>query len=226
MYPYSNRFAHASAASPTIPLPPPEPAAPALVIQPDTGAVAKAEPPAHIPALTHEDVARNDLSLRALPAHLQDIEKFVPEVQKKKPGQILEILSERYVADPSAANASLLQHAINRVTRGGPADSHLKHEIAEAIQVLHKVGKNPAQGDDIFLWAYDDANFGGRSIFADLPQGWVYWRIPYVGDAINDAISSLTLSCTADEVAGNVCLFEHANFVGKYQNYSLTVPPR
>src|ERR1700733_1670846 len=100
MYPYSNRFAHASAASPTIPLLPPEPAAPALVIQPDTGAVAKAEPPAHIPALTHEDVARNDLSLRALPAHLQDIEKFVPELQKKKPPQILEILSERYVADP------------------------------------------------------------------------------------------------------------------------------
>jgi hypothetical protein len=246
MFPHSNHRARVSVESPTLPLPPPSPDTAALghalggidgakmrefaeqagVVQAEAGTIARAEPPAHISPLTREDVARNNLSLRALPAHLQDIEKFVPQLQKKKPGQILKLLTERYVADPSAANAGLLQHAINRITCRGAPDAHLKREIADAVQTLHKKSsQNPAKGDDIFLWAYYDANFSGASIFADLPQGWVYWSIPYVGDAMNDAISSLTLSCTSDEVAGNVCLFENANFVGRYQNYSLTVPP-
>jgi hypothetical protein len=226
-----NRFPGISFASPTLPLPPPEPDRTAgkspenETFQSYGGAIARAEPPWHIAPLTREDVARNNLALTALPTHLWDIEKFIPALRAKKPDQVIKFLGERYAADPSAANAGLLQHAINRITTSGAPEAHITHEIREAIALLHKrTEENPPRGDDIFMWAYYDANFGGASLFADLPQGWVYWAIPYVGDAMNDAISSLTFSATSDEVAANVCLFEHAHFIGRYQNYALTVP--
>jgi hypothetical protein len=73
-----------------------------------------------------------------------------------------------------------LRHAVNRVTSAGAPDSHLKAAITRAISVLHqKPDTTPPKTDDIFDWAYQDANFGGASIFADLVPGWVYWRIPY-----------------------------------------------
>lgn len=57
---------------------------------------------------------------------------------------------------------------------------------------FHKKPKGHAKGtDDIWYWAYVDANFGGASIFADLPQGWIYWRTPYVGDAMNEELMLL-----------------------------------
>jgi hypothetical protein len=61
-------------------------------------------------------------------------------------------------------------------------------------------------------------------MFLELQPGWVYWAETYVGDAMNDKISSLICTCTSDEVGGNFCLFENANFVGRYQNYNVTVP--
>jgi hypothetical protein len=239
--------------SPTLPLPPPEPPRPSLQrlidtlsaeeiaalaehlrqdpatfrTRPQTASAAGGQAAAQLyrPALTHADVTRNDLSLTALPPHLRDIEKFLPELQKKKPDQLLHTLSERFRADPSTVNATLLQHAVNRITSTGAPDSHLKAAITRAISVLHqRPDTTPPRTDDIFCWAYQDANFGGASIFADLVPGWVYWRIPYVGDSFNDQLSSLIITVMADEVAGNVGLFENANFMGRYQNYNVTVP--
>jgi hypothetical protein len=216
------------AESPTLPLPPPGPdleAAAGNRLQPQTGAIGRAAAPDHIAPVTREDIARNHLALTALPAHLQDIEKFIPDLAGKKPGQAIKLIGARYSADPSPANAAILQHAINRITTTGAPDAQLKREIDAAVRLLHKRTEEiPPRGDDIFMWAYYHANFGGASMFADLPQGWVYWAIPYVGNAMNDEISSLIFSATRDEVAANVCLFEHAGFVGRYQNYSLTVP--
>jgi hypothetical protein len=42
---------------------------------------------------------------------------------------------------------------------------------------------------------------------------------------MNDKISSLTVTCASNEVGGNVILFENANFIGKFQNYGVAVPP-
>jgi hypothetical protein len=134
-------------------------------------------------------------------------------------------LSERFKADPTPANASLLQFAVNRVTTCGPVDAQMKKEITKALAVLHEKEKShPGATDDLFCWAYVDANFGGASMFLDLQPGWVYWAESYVGSAMNDEISSLVCSCTSNEVAGNFCLFENADFNGRYQNYHLTVP--
>jgi hypothetical protein len=240
--------------SPTLPLPPPHEAGrtamerllgslgsdeiqvlaerlktdPALLtgpVQSPSATIAKSEPPPHIEPLTRDLIAKNDLHQKALPSYLYEIERFLPELRKKKPEQVLHILSQRVRTDPSPSNLALLQQAVNRITSTGAVDTHLKAEITKAIKVLHsKSDTGSGKLDDIFYWAYVDANFGGASIFADLSQGWVYWATSYVGDAMNDSISSLTLSCTSDETGGNVILFENANFVGKYLNFGVTVP--
>jgi hypothetical protein len=96
--------------------------------------------------------------------------------------------------------------------------------LDKAIEVLHRTPPRPGAGtgtDDIFFRAYADADFRGASIFGDLPQGWIYLRDDYVGNAMNDAISSLTVTCTSNEAGGNAILFEHASFVGKYQSYGV-----
>ncbi len=186
----------------------------------------KAEFPSHLAPVTREDIARNNRCLKAMPPHLQSIENFLPELKKKKPEQVLHILGERYSRSPTAANATLLQHAVNRITTTGAVEPHIKRAITAATEVLHR--KSAADGtktDDIFYTAYVDANFGGASMFGDLPPGWIYLATSYVGDAMNDKISSLIATCMADEVGGNVILFENAGFVGNYQNYALTVPP-
>jgi hypothetical protein len=104
----------------------------------------------------------------------------------------------------------------------------MSEEIKKAVEVFHSRQKPAAdgkpEGDDIFYWAYVDGNFGGASLFGDLTQGWIYLRTSYVGNAMNDKISSLVLSCTSDEAGGNLAIFENVNFVGRYQNYGVTVP--
>lgn len=193
------------------------------------GGGGRVEPPAlQALKLTPEVVRDNDLSVIGLSPDLLGFESFVPELRGVKPEARLRVLSERYSRNPTVNNSLLLQQAINRLTTGGPISEHLRKEIDKAIEVLHRTPPRPGAGtgtDDIFFWAYADADFRGASIFGDLPQGWIYLRDAYVGSAMNDAISSLTVTCTSNEVAGNAILFEHANFVGKYQNYGVRVPP-
>jgi hypothetical protein len=192
----------------------------------ESGAVARAEVPPHIKPPTREDIARNNVGLRALPAGLNDFEAFLPELCKQKPEGALQILGKRYSGDPSAANAALLQRAVNRITTSGTVDARLKGQIDKAVKLLHeKSVKQPSQGDDVSAWFYVDANYGGASMFSSLGQGWVYWAERYVGDSMNDKISSLFFSASSDEVGGNVILFENAGFVGRYLNFGLTVPP-
>jgi len=101
---------------------------------------ARGEPPPHIAPITGEDIARNNRSLKSLPPDLYDmydIEKFLPELRKQKPEQVLHILSERFRKTPTPINAALLQHAVNRTTGSGPIDRQVKGEITKAIKVFH-----------------------------------------------------------------------------------------
>lgn len=182
--------------------------------------------------LTPEVVRENDLSVIGLAPDLAGFESFLPELRGAKPEARLRILSERYSHDPTVNNSLLLQQAINRLTTGGPIHEHLRQAIDKAIEVLHRTPPRPGAGtgadtgiDDIFFWAYADADFRGASLFGDLPQGWIYLRNAFVGSAMNDAISSLSVTCTRNEVGGNAILFEHAGFVGRYQSYGVRVPP-
>ncbi|HEX3763927.1 MAG TPA: hypothetical protein VHW23_34770 [Kofleriaceae bacterium] len=186
------------------------------------------EPTPQSLALTPHLIHANDRSVATLSPDILGFESFVPELRGLRPEALLRALSERYREDPSVSNSLLLQHAINRLTNTGPVGEHLRKEIDKAIEVLHHAPSRRDEGanaDDIFYWAYADASFRGASMFGDLPSGWIYWRTPYVGDAMNDVISSLTVTVTSNEVGGNVALFQDAGFVGKYQNYGVTVPP-
>ena len=220
-----NEQAHLVSESPTLPLPPPSNPR-RLAVQSESATGERGEPPPQLEPITRDDIARNNLRLKALPANLRNLEAFLPEIQKKTPVEVLQILRDRYVADPNPANASLLQYAVNRITTGGPVDTDMKEAIARAIEVLRGSSETePGTADALFCWAYVDADFGGASMFLDLSPGWIYWAEFYVGDAMNDKISSLICTCTSGEVAGNFCLFENANFIGRYQNYKLTLPP-
>ena len=161
-----------SVLSPTLPLPPPREEASRFHAEGAVGA--EVERPPHHVAVTRDDIARNNLRLKALPASLRNLEAFLPQLQSKKPADVLGILRDRFAADPSPANASLLQHAVNRITTCGPVDAQLKRDIAKAVEVLHKPTKTkptrtkPGATDDLFCWAYVDADFGGASMFLDL----------------------------------------------------------
>jgi hypothetical protein len=221
--------------SPTLPLPPPRTpeAIGAVAIFPSdpigVGGGGRVEPSAlHAHTLSPELVRANDLSMVSLPPDILGFESFVPELAGLKPEARLRALSERYSQHPTLNNSLLLQHAINRLTTGGPVSQHLRAEIDKAIAVLHRTPTRPGEGtgsDDIFVWAYVDADFRGASLFGDMPMPFVYGRNPYVGGAMNDKISSLTVTCASNEVGGNVILFENANFIGKFQNYGVAVPP-
>jgi hypothetical protein len=235
------QHAPSSLESPTLPLPPPHERNPENALRTarrikeagmsDDGSRpiakgARTEPaPHHLANLTPDLIRNNDLSLVGPSLGRFGIDKFLPELNRQKPDAVLRRLAERYRENPNVNNSLLLQHAVNSLSSAGWASAHLRQEIDRAVSVLHKkASTNDKTSDDIFSWLYVDANFGGASVFADLPQGWIYWRQPYVGDAMNDKISSLSLACTGEEVGGNIALFENAGFVGRYQNYGVTLP--
>jgi hypothetical protein len=134
--------------------------------------------------LTPEVVRDNDRSVISLAPDLLGFEAFVPELRGMKPEARLRVLSERYSHDPTVNNSLLLQQAINRLTTGGPIHEHLRADIDKALKVLHQRPPKPGAGtgsDDIFFWAYADADFRGASLLGDLPQGWIYLRNAFVG---------------------------------------------
>jgi hypothetical protein len=85
-----------------------------------------------------EEIVANDQSILGLPPHLLGMENFLPDLRKKKPVEILQLLSERYRAQPSPQHAALLQHAINRITTCGPITGDLQDEIKKATEVFHR----------------------------------------------------------------------------------------
>ena len=77
--------------------------------------------------------------------------------------------------------------------------------IESVTRLLHEPNLLPdIDTDDLWCWLYVDANYGGASMFLQLSPGWVYWAESYVGDAMNDKISSLVGSCTSDEIGGRI----------------------
>lgn len=185
-----------------------------------------AERPAHLAVATPEEILRNYSRLSGPSQRLQDIEAFLPELRGLGDREVLSFVGERYLADPTPRNAGLVQFAVNRITTRGPVPGELRDVIDSVTGLLHESGASPdVATDDLWCWSYVDANYNGASMFLDLPSGWIYWAESYVGDAMNDKISSMVGTCTSNEVGGNFCLFENARFWGHYLNFHVDVPP-
>jgi len=190
---------------------------------PAGGTMARAEAPPNIRLASQEEIAANDLSLASLPRVL-GLDRFIADLANKSPIEALEVLEGRFRQDPSASNGALLQAGINGLTTSGPLDEASKRVVERAMALFHKKPqRKKKQGgtDDIWYWGYVDANYGGGSTWADLIQGWIYWRTPdFRSFGMNDALSSLIYGCTTEETGGNVILFENINYNGRYRNYS------
>lgn len=187
----------------------------------------KAEAPLHLAPLTSKDIARNDLHIEAIAPHLGDFETFIPSLKKKEPAALIRTLVQRFKEESTTENGQLLQAAMNRYTSTGTVEGHLKEAIEEARAIFHKGHEPDARlggTDDIWYQAWVDASYRGASIFQDMGPGWLYYGYRYVGDAMNDKISSLKAGCSRNEVGGYVLLFENASFEGKFQKYTLTGP--
>lgn len=177
--------------------------------------------PPHLEKLTVATIAANDRSTEGAPL-LHQIESFVPDLAGQTPHKALEIMESRFKADPSASNGMLLQAAMNGLaTTQSPTDSQSQAlDRAAALFGIEDTKNTPPLTDDIWYKAYEHANFGGKSVFEDMTPGWGYWRRPDFGAiGMNDMISSIAYNSSQNEVGGQIVLFEHARYFGRYRNY-------
>ncbi len=154
---------------------------------------------------------------------LADAGRVLPELVGQSPDKALSILVEKYKQDPSQQNQFLVQDAINRLTHVASLDAKRQKLVAEAIKVLTSV-KLESQGeaeakDSVWSNLYEHSDFEGRSIFAYLGPNSIYQSIR--GNSLknvdlHDRISSLTLDASTGEVRGDVILFQHDRFFGRF----------
>ncbi len=179
---------------------------------------------------TAEEVRLNDLDHFERRPVLANIERFVPELAGKDPREALSILVSRCKEKRSAGSEFLVEDAINRLTSQGELDEYGEKLVADAIKML---GSEPGkaekdagvEGDSIWSRVYQHSDYRGRSYFINHGPGWVYRRIR-IGSLnaanLNDAISSLYVDASSTEAGGNVFLFQHDRFTGRYANFPTT----
>jgi len=184
----------------------------------------KGEQPKEQTPLTRGIIAKNCGHIQGLPPSGKiDVTKLFPELAKKTPCQIVDALRCKFLKDPTASMGLLLQRVMNQYTSSGASNGHLAKEIEKAKAAFHK--HSPSGGtDDIWYTAWVNAGYTGGSMFQDLPPGYLNCGYYYVGDSMNDKISSLKCGCSSDEVGGYVMLFQNANFYGNFQNYEIYTP--
>lgn len=162
---------------------------------------------------------------------LSDLRSFFPELENMDSQQALQMLTERYKSDPTLANQSLVEDAINWVISGvererkagstgqksfrAERDNGGEETVGQAIQVLSEI---EAQGDNIWTRLYQHSDFKGWSYYISLATGLRYRSVAGIGDSYNDQISSLHVGSSAND-KGEVILFEHDRFVGRYARF-------
>jgi hypothetical protein len=159
----------------------------------------------------------------------QDVVAFLPEFANASAERFLDAMRDRYRDDPSDDNADLLLAAINRIG----ASERLRHtHLVEGAKELLQTGEglaDPAKADGIWFEVYTDVDFGGPEWFTLMTPGWAYWRTPdfrnvraiYANVMMQDVVSSIQYGSSPDEVGGQVVLFEHVRYDGRYRNFTV-----
>lgn len=187
------------------------------------------EPLAYEVRPTPEEIRANDDDHPPVKRNLlADIGRFFPELEKEDPRRVLSILTDRLSEDPSQAGQFLVEDAINRLVSVGELDGEAQKLVDEAMRtlnsVMHEEGKGKKE-DCIWSRLYRHSNYGGRSFFVFHGPGWVY-RLVRVSSLsavnLNDRISSLYTAASAHEAGGEVILFQHDRYVGRYARFGGT----
>jgi hypothetical protein len=182
----------------------------------------------YAPRYTAEDVKANYGRLLPISANVIDFPTIFPELTDKNPTEVIHALAKRFKEKPTVENSTLLQAAINKFgsVKGGGSHS-VKHAIKEAQKLFHlpSQDKKDSGQDDIWFNAFVDENYGGGSLFMDMPQAFSAMGYSWVGSDFNDKLTSLQGGCSTSEVGGHVMLFQDVNFGNAYQNFALTGAP-
>ncbi len=187
------------------------------------------EPMFHEVRPTIEEIKTNSEDYIIGTSLFDSIYHFLPELEKEDPKNVLSILTEKCKKDPSEGNQLLVEDAINRLTIGGSLDKDTERLVTEAIELLtssKKTGsKKEKKLDSIWARVYRHANYHGNSALLNHGPGWVYrlFYSSYLRNVhLHDRISSLYVDASSGEVAGQVILFQHNRFAGRYAIFPTT----
>jgi len=190
----------------------------------------KTEASAHS-RLATTDVAAANHRAGDGPGPWQHLPLLFPELADSSPAEMLDAFASRFRKNPSDRTANLLQAAINRVTASECLRTEHAAAVRQAKALLH-TGKglsNPTAADDIFFEIYTDADFRGPEYFTSMTPGFAYWRVPDLGHVravysnvpMNDVTSSIEFGASESEAGGQVILFEHTRYRGRYVDFSV-----
>jgi hypothetical protein len=174
---------------------------------------------------TPDEIRANDFDHVVKKNLLANIGRFIPEIEKEEPKKILSILTEKCRKDPSEANQFLVEDAINRLTSVGELDKDAEKLIDKAIEMLSSAKKPEEQKDSIWSMLYEHSDRRGRRFFVYHGPGWVYRlvRASSLRDVhLHDKISSLYVEASSGEVGGEVILFQHDRYFGRYARFTTT----
>lgn len=196
----------------------------------ETGGKLRAmEPLAHEVRPTPDEIQANDLDYVERRNLLANIGRFLPELEKEDAKKALSILTDKCRKDRSEVNQFLVEDAINRLTSVGELDGETEKLVGRAIETLTSIekieGKKQQRKDSIWSRLYQHSDYRGRSFFVNHGPGWVYRlvRASSLRSArIHDSISSLYVDASASEVSGDVILFQHDRYRGRYARFTTT----
>lgn len=178
---------------------------------------------------TPDEIKANDFDYVERKPLLANISHFLPDLEKEDPKKVLSILTEQCRKDPSDNNQFLVEDAINRLTSSAhQLDVEAERLISESIEMLSvekPEEKKEQRKDSIWSRLYQHSDYRGRSLFVNHGPGWVYrlFRVSSLNaENLNDRISSLYVDASATEVRGEVVLFEHDRFLGRYARFTTT----
>ncbi len=174
---------------------------------------------------TQDEIRANDFDHVVRKNLLANIGRFLTEIEKEDPKKILSILTDKCRKYPSEANQFLVEDAINRLTSVGELDKDAEKLVDEAIETLSSAKKTEEQKDSIWSTLYEHSDRRGRSFYVNHGPGWVYRLIrksALDGTRLNDRISSLYVDASSGEVGGEVILFQHDRYFGRYARFTTT----
>jgi hypothetical protein len=176
------------------------------------------DPPSHIERPSAAVLTANNRSTAGTPP-FHDVAPFLPDITDLSPLEALEVLENRFKAEPSHQTALLLQSAMNRIYAAPSRDESHRTAVERALALLSE-SDTRNQTDNIWYTLYEHADFHGMASFDSMTPGFGYWRWPTFAQlGMNDIFSSLSFGASENEVGGAVLLFEHERYFGQYRAY-------
>jgi hypothetical protein len=154
------------------------------------------------------------------------LDSLAPALASKSPEDVLKTAAQLFRTHPTASRLTFLEASANRAlaTAETAAEGRRIVEIASAAfrEGAAKPGDRGAD-DSIETWLFEHDRRRGRSVW--VPSWWDSYkgvRAQFLKqNSLHDSVSSLSLRCgPAPEIQGDLILFEHDRYNGRYARFS------